>query len=81
MDDSLMNPLNTGVMFVAPGQIMDPLIMRPSHRPDYLSRLGADIGVDVRDLVPAPTTERSWSLRRLLERLPRIAQRRVPSPT
>ena len=28
MDDRQLNPLKTGVLFVAPGQIMDPGIMK-----------------------------------------------------
>jgi len=81
MDDSLMNPLKTGVMFVAPGQIMDPLIMRPSHRPDHLSRLKADMGLDAVEAALAPVAQRSWSFRRLLERLWGNSLRNLPSPT
>ena len=46
MDDWQMNPLKTGALFVAPGQIMDPGIMKMAHRPDHLSRLKADVGLD-----------------------------------
>ena len=47
MDDRQLNPLKTGVLFVAPGQIMDPGIMKMPHHPDHLSRLKADVGLDV----------------------------------
>ncbi len=81
MDDSEMNPMKTGLMFVAPGQIMDPAIMRPSHRPDHLSWLRADMGLDAFEAALAPVAQRSWSFRRLLERLRHIPQRHLPSPT
>jgi len=81
MDDSLMNPLKTGVLFVAPGQIMDPGIMKLPHRPDHLSRLRADVGLDVLEAELAPVAQRSWSFRRLLERLRPNLLRKLPAPT
>jgi len=81
MDDSEVNPMKTGLMFDPLGATMYPSAASPSRSPDHLARLAADIGVDVRDLVPAPRTERRWSFRRLLERFPHIPQRHLPSPT
>ena len=69
MDDRQLNPLHTGVLFVVPGQIMDPGIMKlPRHR-DHLSRLRADVGIDDVELAPAPVARRTWSIRPLLERV------------
>ena len=42
MNDRQLNPLKTGMLFVAPGQIMDPGIMKLPHYPNHLSRLKAD---------------------------------------
>ena len=39
MNDRQLNPLKTGMLFVAPGQIMDPGIMKLPHYPNHLSRL------------------------------------------
>ena len=80
MDDRQLNPLKTGVLFVVPGQIMDPGIMKlPRHR-DHLSRLRADAGIDDVELAPAPAARRTWSIRPLLERVADLARRREPSP-
>ena len=46
MHDKQLNPLKTGMLFVAPGQIMDPGIMKLPHHPDHLSQLKADVGLD-----------------------------------
>ena len=79
MDDRQLNPLKTGVLFVAPGQIMDPGIMKLPHRPDHLSRLRADVGLDMVEAALAPVARRSWSFRRLLERLGQGVRGRQPS--
>lgn len=81
MDDRQLNPLKTGLLFVAPGQIMDPGIMKLPHRPDHLSRLRADVGLDALEAELTPVLQRSWSFRELLERLGELAGRRRPAPT
>ena len=80
MDDWL-NPLKTGVLFVAPGQIMDPGIMKLPRYPNNLSRLRADVGIDGLEAEPAPVARRTWSIRQLLERVADFAARCLPSPT
>jgi hypothetical protein len=82
MDDRQLNPLKTGVLFVAPGQIMDPGMMKlPHHRADHLSRLRADVGLDLLEAEPAPVAQRGWSFRQLLERISELMGRRGPVPT
>ncbi|HXV22838.1 MAG TPA: hypothetical protein VED46_01125 [Alphaproteobacteria bacterium] len=82
MLDLLMNPLKTGVMFVAPGRIMDPGVMRvPQHGHDHVSRLRADMGLDGLEAGSAPTLRPSWSFRQLLEQLGGFAGRRRPAHT
>lgn len=77
MDDRQLNPLKTGVLFVAPGQIMDPGIMKlPHHRPDHLSRLRADVGLDMLEAELAPPTQPGRSFRQLLERIGELFGRR-----
>lgn len=79
MDDQLLNPLSTGALFVAAGQIMDPEIMRLQRHPSHLARLRADMGVDAL-AEPAPVAPRGWSLRRLLARFADLSPRRQPAP-
>ena len=67
MDDRRLNPLKTGVLFVVPGQIMDPAIMNLPRYPNERSRLRADVGLDVLEAEVAPAAQRSWSYQRLLE--------------
>ena len=67
MDDRQLNPLKTGVLFVAPGQIMDPSIMKLPHHSDHLSRLKADVGLDALESERAPIL--GWSFRQLLEQI------------
>ena len=81
MDDSLMNPLKTGVLFVAPGQIMDPGIMKRPRYPDYMSGLRADVGLDVFEAELAVAARPSWSLRQLLERIADLVRRRESATT
>jgi hypothetical protein len=81
MNDQQLNPLKTGVLFVAPGQIMDPDIMKLPHYADHLSRLRADMGIDAFEAEMAPAEQRTWSIRQLLERIGDLARRRAPAPT
>ena len=66
MDDFHANPTKTGLMFVPLGPMSYCCVTRPR---EHLAKLGADIGVDARDLVPAPRTERGWLFRRLLAQI------------
>jgi hypothetical protein len=81
MDDRQLNHLKTGVLFVAPGQIMDPGIMKLPHRPDHLSRLEADVGLDVLEGELAAVSQPSWSFRQWLERIGEFVGRRGPAST
>jgi hypothetical protein len=81
MDDRQLNPLKTGVLFVAPGQIMDPGIMKLPHHPDHLSRLKADVGLDALEAELAAVSQPSWSFRQWLERIGEFVGRRRPAPT
>ncbi len=81
MDDRQLNPLKTGVLFVAPGQIMDPGIMKVPHRPDHQSRLKADVGLDALEAELAAVSQPSWSFRQWLERIGKFVERRRPAPT
>ena len=76
MDDRQLSPLNSGVLFVAPGQIMDPSIMKLPHHPDHLSRLKADVGLDILEAELATVAQPNWSLRQLLEQLGELFYRR-----
>ena len=83
MDDRQMNPLKTGVLFVAPGQIMDPGIMKlpHHHHPDHLSRLKADVGLDALEAELAPVARPSWSFHQLLDRIGEFFYRQGPAST
>jgi hypothetical protein len=81
MDDRQPNPLKTGVLFVAPGQIMDPSIMKLPHHPDHLSRLKADVGLDALEVELATVSQPNWSFRQWLERIGQFVRRRRPAPT
>jgi hypothetical protein len=61
MDDRQLNPLHTGVLFVALGQIMDSGIMKLPHCRDHLSRLRADVGIDECESTSPPVARRTWS--------------------
>jgi hypothetical protein len=82
MNDAQLNPLKTGMLFVAPGQIMDHGIMKLPHYPNHLSRLKADVGLDTvgaADLAPAARP--SWSLHQLLDRIGEFFYRQGPAST
>ena len=81
MDDRQMNPLKTGVLFVAPGQIMDPGIMKLPHHPDHLSRLKADVGLDALEAELPAVSQPSWSFRQWLERIGEFFYRRRAAST
>jgi len=81
MDDRELSPLKTGMLFVAPGQIMDPGIMKLPHHPDHLSRLKADVGLDALEAGLAGVPEPDWSFRQWLERVGKFVRRRQPAPT
>ena len=80
MNSRELDPLKTGALFVAPGQIMDPEIMKLRRRPDYRSRLRADVGLDALEAEQDPVGQRSWSLRQLLEQLGDLFRRRRGAP-
>jgi len=81
MDDRQLNPLKAGVLFVAPGQIMDPGIMKLPHHPDHLSRLKADVGLDVLEAELDAVSQSNWSLHQWLVRIGEFVGRRRPAPT
>ena len=81
MDDRLLNHLKTGVLFVAPGQIMDPGIMKLPHHPDHLSRLKSDVGLDALEAEQATVAQPSWSFRQLLEQIGEFFYRQGPAST
>ena len=76
MDDWQMNPLKTGALFVAPGQIMDPSIMKLPRHPDHLSRLKADVGLDALEAELAFELRDRWSFHHLLEQIGAFLHRR-----
>ena len=81
MDDGELNPLKTGMLFVAPGQIMDPRFMRFPHHANHLSWLMADAGLDALEAELAGVPEPDWSFRQWLERVGEFVRRRRPAPT
>ena len=81
MDDRQLNPLKTGMLFVAPGQVMDPGIMELPHYPNQLSRLKADVGLDALEAELAPVAQPGWSFRQLLEQIGEFFYRRGPAST
>lgn len=81
MDDRQLNPLRTGILFVAPGVIMDPGIMKLPRHPNHLSRLRADVGLDVLETELAAVSESGWSFRQWLERVGEFFRRRRSAPT
>jgi hypothetical protein len=76
MDDGQLNPLKTGVLLVAPGQIMDPDIMKRPRYPDHLSRLKADVGLDALEAELASVAWPSWSFHQALDRIGEFFYRR-----
>ena len=81
MVDWQSNHLNTGVLSVAPGQIMDPRIMKPRHRLDHLLRLDADVGLDLPESEPVPAGKPAWSFRQLMDQLGAFFYRQWPAST
>jgi len=81
MDDRQLNHLKTGVLFVAPGQIMDPRIMKLPHHPDHMSRLKADVGLDALEAELALAEQPSWSFGCLLEQIGFFLYRRASAST
>ena len=79
MDDRQLNPLKTGVLFVAPGQIMDPGIMKLPRHPDHLSRLKADVGLDALEAELAGVPQTGRSFRQVLEQIGAFFYRRGPA--
>ncbi len=74
MDDSIVNPMKTGLMFVPLGQVM------PLHRP--APSRGLDRPADLEAVTGrAAHASRPLALRRLLERLWQTPRRHLPSPT
>src|SRR5262249_46956600 len=71
MDDRRLNHLKTGALFVAPGQIMDPGIMKLPRYPNERSRLRADVAREVLEADVAPAPHAGCSFRWLLGRLGR----------
>jgi hypothetical protein len=81
MNDRQLSHLKTGVLFVAPGQIMDPGIMKLPHHADHLSRLRADVGLDALEAELASIEQRGWSFRQVLEQIRRFATAKLSSRT
>jgi hypothetical protein len=81
MDDRELNPLKTGALFVAPGQIMDPGIMKLRRHPNHMSRLRADVDLDALEAELAPVPQPGRSLRQLLEQIGLFFSRRGPAST
>jgi hypothetical protein len=84
MDYRQSNHLNTGALFVAPGQIMYPGIATLPRYPSHVSRLRSDVGLDLLEAEPeqeqpAPTPGR---LRRWFGQLfrRRVSGQEVPMP-
>jgi hypothetical protein len=69
MNDRQLNPLKTCVLFVVPGQIMDPGIMKLPRYPNHLSRLRADAGLDALEAELDRVAQPGWSFRQLLEQI------------
>jgi hypothetical protein len=78
MDDRQLNPLKTGMLFVAPGQLTDPGTMRLPLQLDHLSRLKADVGLDALEAELDAESQSSWSIRHWLERIGEFVGHRSP---
>jgi hypothetical protein len=76
MDDGQLNPLKTGVLFVAPCQIMGPGIMTVPHHRAYPSSLGADLDLDALEAELDWIARPSWSFRQLREQVSQFFCRR-----
>jgi hypothetical protein len=55
--------------------------MKPRHRPDHLSRLDADVGLDLPESEPVPAGKPAWSFRPLMEQLGAFFYRQWPAST
>jgi hypothetical protein len=77
------NHLKTGALFVAPGQIMYPGITALPRHPNHVSRLHADIGLDLLEAEPeqALTAHSRWSFDHLREHIGQFFYRRGPAST
>ena len=78
MDHRQLNHLRTGALFVAPGQIMDPGIMKLPRHPDHLSRLKADAGLDVLEAELKSAAQPHRLFRQVLEQIGALFYRRRP---
>ena len=81
MDDRQLNPLKTGMLFVAPGLIMDRSVMELPHHSDHLSRLKADVGLNVIEEELAPVARPIGSFHQLLVRISEFFYRRRAAST
>ena len=79
MDDRHLNHLITGMLFVAPGQIMDPRIMKLPHHSDYQSRLKADVGLNALEAELATVAQPGWSIGQLLGQIGEFFYRQGPA--
>ena len=75
MNDRFLSHLKTGALCVAPGQIMDPGIMKLPHRP---SRIEIDVGLDAVEAEPDVAVQANWSFRHALEQIGQFFWRREP---
>jgi len=81
MDDREMNPMKTGLMFVPLGLVMlpgCPVARQSPHRPTDLEVAEA---LEEQNPIVVPQASCQSIFRRLLERVWRIQQRNLPSPT
>jgi hypothetical protein len=81
MNDSEVNPMRTGLMFIPLGLVMSPGCPTPSRRRDHLADLEAAADHGPHAPTIALEAPRRSAFRRLLERLRQIPQRHLPSPT
>ncbi len=85
MNDSEMNPMKTGLMFVPLGQAMSPGWPSASPRRDHLAELPAELEAAGGNGATAPASEPQTRARptfgSLLERFAEFARRRRPATT
>lgn len=55
--------------------------MKPAHRPDHVSRLDRDVGLDLPETDPMAAGEPAWSLRALMDQLGGFFYRHWPAST
>ena len=75
MNDRFLNHLRTGALGVAPGQIMDPGIMKLPRHP---ARLEIDVGLDALEAEPDVAVQANRSFRHALEQIGQFVYRREP---